>query len=439
MSDKLKKFFQKKKADVKFKRAGPGHRLNEDSAPKNVNKVGETSRSCRIEPTDEAKQAAAAALARFESKKSTAGSKNMSLATIKSRARKEMEAEKRNEEKNIASDVNNCEAINISNEVPESLAASGVFFQCPMIGLEVLSEQEWQMKIEEFIKEQMKDDTMLQSILLIQNCNKDRSKVEECIKLLVTYAENIIKNKDEEKYRKIRLSNKTFTEKVKPIKGAVEFLESLGFVQKSILHQEQEEEFLVFPEDCLENLVMVQTMVDDLQSAERIQLVLDRNVKVLLPSQASKQITLPQEFFTMTTNEIKVEHQKRAEKIESDMVLKTKSMRLKEQNKGKSNYKYCLIRVKFPDCLILQGTFCVKEHFSEVMEFVKESLFDEERPFKLSLPTGKTFDHNEEPMSLMELGLVPATILLYKSDSTENDQENPYLKDDIMALVQDTD
>lgn len=47
----------------------------------------------------------------------------------------------------------------------------------------------------------------------------------------------------------------------------------------------------------------------------------------------------------------------RTEKLESEMILKTKSMRMKEQNKLKLNYKYCLIRVKFPDCLILQVKF----------------------------------------------------------------------------------
>jgi len=63
---------------VKFKRAGPGHRLNEGTATaKTVTKPGETSRACRVEPTDEAKQAAAAALARFESKKTTTGPLNM--------------------------------------------------------------------------------------------------------------------------------------------------------------------------------------------------------------------------------------------------------------------------------------------------------------------------------------------------------------------------
>lgn len=44
----------------------------------------------------------------------------------------------------------------------------------------------------------------------------------------------------------------------------------------------------------------------------------------------------------------------RSEKLESEMILKTKNMRMKEQNKYKSNYKYCLIRIKFPNCLILQ-------------------------------------------------------------------------------------
>lgn len=127
----------------------------------------------------------------------------------------------------------------------------------------------------------------------------------------MTYAENIIRNRDEEKYRKIRLTNKTFMEKVLPVKGAIEFLESIGFVKQKLVHQDQEEDFLVFPEDCLDNLASVQTTVDDLQSAERIQLVLDRNVQVLLPSQTSNQVSLPPEFFALTTSEIKAEHQKK--------------------------------------------------------------------------------------------------------------------------------
>ena len=43
------------------------------------------------------------------------------------------------------------------------------------------------------------------------------------------YLDNMIKNPDDEKYRKIRKNNKIFAEKVAPVEGAEEFLEAIGF------------------------------------------------------------------------------------------------------------------------------------------------------------------------------------------------------------------
>lgn len=56
-----------------------------------------------------------------------------SLAAIKSRARKEMEAERKNVDQNIDT-FTYSEEENTSAEVPTQLATSGIFFQCPMIG-----------------------------------------------------------------------------------------------------------------------------------------------------------------------------------------------------------------------------------------------------------------------------------------------------------------
>lgn len=56
-----------------------------------------------------------------------------SLAAIKSRARKEMEAEKKNLDQNKDT-FTHSEDLSTSAEVPGPLATSGVFFQCPMIG-----------------------------------------------------------------------------------------------------------------------------------------------------------------------------------------------------------------------------------------------------------------------------------------------------------------
>ncbi|KAF5909132.1 DNA topoisomerase 2-beta isoform X1, partial [Clarias magur] len=58
-------------------------------------------------------------------------------------------------------------------------------------------------------------------------------------KLLLTYADNILRNPNEEKYRSIRIGNPTFSTKLLPIKGAVECLFEMGF--------EEAETHLVFP------------------------------------------------------------------------------------------------------------------------------------------------------------------------------------------------
>lgn len=55
------------------------------------------------------------------------------MAAIKSRARKEMEAEKNNLDQN-RNTFTHSEDISTSAEIAGSLATTGVFFQCPMIG-----------------------------------------------------------------------------------------------------------------------------------------------------------------------------------------------------------------------------------------------------------------------------------------------------------------
>ena len=51
-------------------------------------------------------------------------------------------------------------------------------------------------------------------------------------------------------------------------------------------------------------------------------------------------------------------------------------------------FSYLSHRVRFPDGLILQGTFGVYEKFGEVMKFVRGHLTNDWRPFFLSLSGG---------------------------------------------------
>lgn len=83
MSDKIKKFFRKKKADTRFMLAGPGHKLNETSAPKApIPKKDSYNPPSRSGLTDESKQAAAAALARLEGKRPDAPGFNTYLTNL---------------------------------------------------------------------------------------------------------------------------------------------------------------------------------------------------------------------------------------------------------------------------------------------------------------------------------------------------------------------
>lgn len=103
MAEKIKKFFAKKKADAKFKLAGPGRRLDDSSTTiVGPSKQKKSNIPQRTEPSDANRQAAEAALARLQSTQRKDVAFNTSLAAIQAQVRRELEAQKKN--------------VNVSNE-----------------------------------------------------------------------------------------------------------------------------------------------------------------------------------------------------------------------------------------------------------------------------------------------------------------------------------
>lgn len=140
-----------------------------------------------------------------------------------------------------------------------------------------------------------------------------------------------------------------FCEKVRYVEGALDFLHAAGFSEVEL----DDETFLIWSKENVEKDYDLTTLLEALQNSEPIQLVLDRNIKVLLPSQA-KRVVLPDDFYRISPEEIKREQQLRAEAIESAQILKTKAMREREEQRTLRMYKYALIRVKFPNGLFIQ-------------------------------------------------------------------------------------
>ncbi|XP_078175916.1 uncharacterized protein LOC144569439 [Carex rostrata] len=80
---------------------------------------------------------------------------------------------------------------------------------------------------------------------LKRNHKDEDAKVKRAFQTLLRIVGNIGKNPNEDKYRRIRLSNHAFQERVGNFKGGIEFLELCGFEKT----KEGEEMYLLLPKD----------------------------------------------------------------------------------------------------------------------------------------------------------------------------------------------
>lgn len=85
-------------------------------------------------------------------------------------------------------------------------------------------------------------------------CQNPTETFLEASRLLLTYADNIIRHPSEEKYRSIRIGNQTFSTRLLPVRGAVECLFEMGF--------EEGETHLVFPKEAsIEQLSRIRDLI----------------------------------------------------------------------------------------------------------------------------------------------------------------------------------
>lgn len=428
----IKKFFEKRKADAKFKAAGPGHKLTETHSSSKSSSSMPPKPLERAQPSQSSQMAGVAAIQRIQQQQSNKPSMaNRSLNVIRAEARKELELENKMKTR----DTPPREVI----DSPPILAVNGVFFTCPLVGPDVLPKAEMEAKIKEFLYQQLEDERGLTACLIIQTCNKDREKVRVCVETLCKCLDKIVENPQEEKYQKIRVNTKTFQEKLKPIEGAIDFLLAAGFERQLFPHgTEEQEEFYVLPAEKLENLDNLIVLRDALISAEPIRPELDRNVRVLSSCHPLQQVEIPSEFYNLTVDDIKREKILKSEEVEKNLMLRTKAMREIEAMRELRKYRFCLIRVRFPDGLILQGTFKTWEKLSALKEFVCENLHNK-LPFILAVPGGQQLVEDES--TLAEIGLVPAAIINFAWNSSYADDDelsnSPYLKPDTLLLCSD--
>ncbi|XP_042335655.1 UBX domain-containing protein 6 isoform X2 [Sceloporus undulatus] len=439
----MKKFFQEIKADLQFKSAGPGQKLSEapkqgERAPKEKPKPDPP--KCRQGPTNEAQMAAAAALARLEQKPKPRALSSQDA--IRNQVKKELEAEAAASEKGAC--VEQKSSMPDVQENPSILSVSGVYFTCPLTGVTVRKDKR-DAQVKEAILKHATKDPVAASIMEIHTFNRDREKVKLGVETIAKYLDNIHLHPDEEKYRKIKLQNKVFQERIHCLEGTHKFFEAVGF-EKSTRpvpgQEETTEDVYVLKEEALEKLDDLKEYKEKLLTGEPVRAQLDRQRRIFKPSPQASHFELPNDFFNLTAEELKREQRLRTEAVEKASMLRTKAMREREEQRELRKYNYTLLRVRFPDGYILQGTFYAREPVSTLYQFVRETLQNNWLPFELLAPGGHKL--TDESMALNECGLVPSALLTFVWDAdvmadikaSGGERMGSVLKADLLSSVQ---
>lgn len=184
----IKRFFEKKKADAKFKLAGSGQKLGDansaqaQAAQRQACLAAAASRpsgsgSSKGQLSQEQRLAASAALERFSAAQGQNAEdfeKRRSQAAIRAQAKKELEKEQKIE-KEVA------KMRDTYGEKPvielEAQGANAIMYKCPLIGDQVLPKEEMRQAIRSFLYSQVAEEPGLTSCLIIYTLNKDSEKV----------------------------------------------------------------------------------------------------------------------------------------------------------------------------------------------------------------------------------------------------------------------
>uniref|UniRef100_UPI00398F16BC UBX domain-containing protein 6 n=1 Tax=Pristiophorus japonicus TaxID=55135 RepID=UPI00398F16BC len=407
----MKKFFGELKRDLKFKNLGPGHALTEDTR-KSTEPQSKGPEKPRRPPAEESQMAAAAALSRLEIKHHK-GRGTSGLSGLQGEVNKEWTPETAFPEVQTPNDQGPSSAV---KEDRSSFSVTGVYFICPLTNASI-SKGARELHIKEAILVKFADDPIRASIMMIHTFNKDKERIKIACETLGKYIDNICNNPSEEKYKKIKLQNKVFQERISELEGTHEFLQSIGFERKTlpVSGQENEEDFYVLNEAFLTTFEELRQYKDELLIAEPVRAQLDRRIKVYRPSPQAARFELPSDFYNLTAEEIKREQLMRSEALERTTKLRTKAMRERDEQRELKKYNYTLLRIRFPDGYILQGTFYARERVLALREFINGVLENDWIPFELVAPGGQKL--KDESAMFIEVGLVPAALLTLTWDA----------------------
>ena len=102
----------------------------------------------------------------------------------------------------------------------ETPGQQNVLFRCDLLGGSIGTRKEIKAGIREFLFSKLEEEKSLTAISIIQSCNSPRDRVTLGVESLCRILQNILNDPAELKFRKIRKTNKAFSERVASLEGA---------------------------------------------------------------------------------------------------------------------------------------------------------------------------------------------------------------------------
>lgn len=344
-------------------------------------------------------------------------------------------------------------------------------FQCPVCGNWWRSEKEITAHVEECLNSSLQDNPPQTSCEDTGNPKggEEQTKValgilrsggpsSATLDVMVRILSNITNDPDAEKFRKIRMSNPKIHDTVGMALGGVELLEAVGFE----LQTEGDEIWAAMERPSGDQIRIMKNVIAELatQTSEPalsdlskegqnskdavVKRKIDRQVRVFYaaPENLAAKIELPESFFELSAAELRQEAAARRKKLEDSQLLIPKSFREKKAAASKQRYKAAIIRIQFPDGVILQGMFLPWETTAAIYEFVSSSLNDPGTRFDLVAPLQSKnqilpacSDGIAKVPMLEEADLVPATLVKFQPLETEL-VEFTGLRTDLLAAIE---
>ncbi|KAL1365862.1 hypothetical protein HN51_013817 [Arachis hypogaea] len=267
------------------------------------------------------------------------------------------------------------------------------------------------------------------------------------IDILLKLLKNVVREPENAKFRKIRLGNPKIKEAVAEVIGGTELICFLGFELKdengetwAVMELPSEEQIRLIKKATLllesQLVLQVSPKSENLAAASADNIdakpeskPIDRQVKVFfaVPETVAAKIELPDSFYKLSVEEVRREAELRRKKIEESQLLIPKSLKEKQAKAAKKRYTKAIIRVQFPDGVVLQGVFSPWEPTMALYEFVSSALKQPGLEFELMHPVvvrrqaiPRFAKAGENSKTLEDEDLVPSALIKFKPLETDS-------------------